>query len=117
MQGHNNKTCVWLHTVSFYRSGLPLENHGLACAPFMRAALVFPLLWKPFVCSARINACHVLIIIHACHVCHLHSCPARMRGGAKNETGQRSHLGILIISSAVFWWSVFLSPFLHALIF
>lgn len=95
----------------------PLEIHGLGCASFMLTARVFSLWGKPFVWSTHINARHVLIIIHACHVCHLHSCTARMRGGAKYETGQRSLLGILIISSAAFWWSVFLQSFPQSLIF
>lgn len=54
---------------------------------------------------------HLLIIIHACHVCHLHALTTRMRAEGKYERGHRSVPGILIISPTGFWRSVFLYAF------
>lgn len=54
---------------------------------------------------------HLFIIIHAWHMCHLHTPTRRMRVERKSETGPRSVPGILIISSTRFWRSVLLYGF------
>lgn len=56
-----------------------------------------------FVCGgshlSEVNTdAHHLIITIQWHVGHLHTCTARIRGGTKYETRQRSIFGILIIS-------------------
>ncbi len=107
------KNTLWAVIVLWTSLKSPLKKiQGLGCASFMLAARVLSQWGKTFIWSTHINARHVLIIIHACHAYHLHTLAARMRGGAKYETGQRSLLGILSISSSVFFTSVFLESLL-----
>lgn len=103
---HTNKlSVIWTCWES------PLQTHILGFVSLKLGAPVASLWVKPFIWGTAVNAYHLLIIIHACHVCHLHALTTRMKAEGKYETGHRSVPGILIISPTRFWRSVFLYAF------
>ena len=100
---YTKKPCIlWTSSES------PLEIQGVGSASFMLTAPVLSLWGKLFILGTHNNARHLLIIIHDCRVCHLHTRTARISRGRNCDAGQWSILGILIIP---LWRSGFLSVF------